>query len=83
MREIHPGSPQEWQQRFLQAQEQSPAGGVGALNGVVQLPHSVSSAFSWVGGDAKTPKHTHTVTSHLENHHPNAHHEPTDECAII
>lgn len=36
VREVHPGSAQERQQRVLQAQEQPPAGGVGAHNGVVQ-----------------------------------------------
>lgn len=36
VREVHPGSPQERQQRVLQAQEQPPAGGVGAHDGVVQ-----------------------------------------------
>lgn len=46
MREIHPGIPQERQRPVLQAQEQPPAGGVGALNGVVQLPHRVSSAIA-------------------------------------
>lgn len=38
MREVRPGSPQERQQCVLQAQEQPPAGGVGARNSVVQLP---------------------------------------------
>lgn len=37
LREIHPGRSQERQQRVLQAQEQPPAGGIGAFNGIVQL----------------------------------------------
>lgn len=44
MCEIHPGSPQERQQCVLQAQEQPPAGGVGAHNSIVQPSASASSA---------------------------------------
>lgn len=79
MREIHPGSPQERQQRVLQAQEQSPAGGVGALDGVVQLPRRVSSAIP--RKHRSTP--THSVTSRLKNRHPSAHHELRNESAVI
>lgn len=41
VREIHPGIPQERQQRVLQAQEQPPAGGVGANDGIVRLHRQV------------------------------------------
>lgn len=34
VREVHPGSGQEWQQRLLQAQEQPAAGGDGAVHGL-------------------------------------------------
>lgn len=79
MCEIHPGSPQERQRCVLQAQEQPPAGGVGALNGVVQLPRRVSSAIP--RKHRSTP--THSVTSRLENRHPSAHHELRNESAVI
>lgn len=44
VREIHAGSREERQQRVLQAQEQPAAGGVGAHDGIVQLPRHFSSA---------------------------------------
>lgn len=45
MREVHPGGPQERQHRVLQAQEQPPVVGVGALDSVVELPRRISSAI--------------------------------------
>lgn len=68
VREIHPGRLQERQRRILQAQEQPPAGGVGALDGVALLLASACPwGFTLMGGVAvKTPSYTQLVTSHLD-----------------
>lgn len=57
LREIHPGSLQERQRRLLQAQEQPPAGGVGALDGVARLLATVvlEGSHRWGGLLLKLP----------------------------
>lgn len=70
MREVHPGCPQERQQRVLQAQEQPPAGGVGAHDSI-----SASSPVLFLGaqtGGDWTPNHHPLRTSRLKNPPPRA-----------
>lgn len=57
---IHPGSPQERQQRVLQAQEQSPAGGVRAQHSIAQPRRAATAALRAPTGGGSEQEGAHT-----------------------
>lgn len=72
--QIHRGSPEERQQRVLQAQEQPPAGGVCANITLVQLPRQLFSAVpecsDWRAIKHRTTTHSRTSRLKVQPPHP-------------